>query len=130
MSVLLDWLRQQLDADEAEINRHPDGEDYGMGGRDLDATEESNYPCSPYLRIDKAFALRQVAALRAILDLHEPRVDYQRRLVCDYCDRLCHSRSGLGCEDPDAPFPCDTVKHLAAIYADRPGYAEAIGDER
>lgn len=32
---------------------------------------------------------------------------------CDYCASLCHSRSGLGCDDPDAPAPCLEITDLA-----------------
>jgi hypothetical protein len=81
-------------------------------------------------RHDPARVLREVEALRAIIDLHEPReyVTYLKHVTywqCGYCAGLCHSRSGLGCEQPvDALWPCDTVRLLAAIFSDRPGYRE------
>lgn len=71
---------------------------------------------------DPAAVLADIEAKRAILDLHSAVLDGKDRPVCDYCDQLCHSRSGLMCDDPDAPYPCYTVKLLASAYRDRPGY--------
>lgn len=68
MNELLVWLRAQLDEDERLIAEHPDGEDYGDGGRGIWAEEESNYPCAPYLRISKARALADLAVKRGLVD--------------------------------------------------------------
>jgi hypothetical protein len=27
---------------------------------------------------------------------------------------MCHSRSGLGCDDPEAPYPCPDILDVAA----------------
>lgn len=69
--------------------------------------------------------LREVEAKRRILDLHAPVPTFHHdQPQCEYCASLCHSRSGLGCDSPDAPYPCDTVRLLALPYADRPGYRD------
>lgn len=65
---------------------------------------------------------RHVAAHRELIELHEPE---QRQVAwprgayvqCSYCASLCHSRSGLHCDEPgDAVYPCDTVKLIAKGY--------------
>lgn len=66
MNDQIAWLRTQIDADQAEIERHPDGED--DPDRDIEATAERNYPCTPYLRINKRRALDEVEAKRRMLD--------------------------------------------------------------
>lgn len=77
---------------------------------------------------DPARVLAEVEAKRRILDLHEPRpsgsINRSGPTQCGYCADLCHSRSGLGCDSPDAPYPCDTVRLLALPYADQDGYRE------
>lgn len=69
--------------------------------------------------------LRMVAAHRKILDLHAPSEYRIRRsggitqvvLQCDHCASLCHSGSGLSCDEPcDAVYPCETVTLLAEAY--------------
>ena len=57
-----------------------------------------------------------------ILDLHAPEpsnyVDGQyvpgepTGFQCGYCAGLCHSTSGIMCNSPDAPYPCETVRLL------------------
>lgn len=57
---------------------------------------------------------RDLAAKRRMLHLHSPLADYKGRVQCEYCAGLCHSRSGLGCDDPaDAMYPCNTARLLA-----------------
>jgi hypothetical protein len=40
-------------------------------------------------------------------------------MVCDECTQMCHSETGLRCEEPgDAAWPCaELARHLAAIDA-------------
>lgn len=77
-------------------------------------------------RWDPARVLAEIDAKRKLLDLHAPFKSNWHRgvLQCDHCAELCHSRSGLGCDSPDAPYPCPTVRLIALPYADRPGYLE------
>lgn len=53
-------------------------------------------------------------ALRAVVELHAPRQhDFSEALQCVHCADQCHSGSGLGCDSPDAPYPCDTIQVIA-----------------
>jgi hypothetical protein len=64
---------------------------------------------------DPADAVRRYEADLRRLERHapSPQLHYDE-VVCDYCYDLCHSRSGLMCDTPDAPWPCDEIKDLAA----------------
>jgi hypothetical protein len=113
---LIDWLRAQLDTCEAKNLRVLEGDNWDWFAGSESGSER---------------ALQEVGIFRKLLDLHEPReyVTYLKHVTywqCGYCAGLCHSRSGLGCEQPvDALWPCDTVRLLAAIFSDRPGFQEA-----
>jgi hypothetical protein len=46
-------------------------------------------------------------ANKATLERHKPVNEaWGERIVCEWCENLCHSGSGLRCNSPDAPFPC------------------------
>ena len=72
--------------------------------------------------------LAECQAKRAIVDMHKPttledlwgaaRADLAKRLVCDY-DSSPDSHLG-----DTAEWPCTTLRHLAAVYADHPDYQE------
>jgi hypothetical protein len=87
---LLTQLREAIDATEAEALKHTDGGD----------EKESNYPCNPYLRVNRDWALRWVAAAREVLSIHAATG------VCDNCssDQWLHRA------------PCPTVRALAGVY--------------
>jgi hypothetical protein len=61
-----------------------------------------------------------IAALRAVLDLHQPREDGGHFAIpdgvvqCGHCADNCHDHySGLYCEHPaDAVWPCPTVRAI------------------
>lgn len=117
---LVAWLGLQLDEDERGVREwtHPRADGLlTLSLRDIHEWTE---------RAGPARVLREVEAKRKMLDLHWPQnAGYRMTEVqCGYCAGLCHSRSGLGCDSPDAPWPCDTVRLVAAIYSDRPGYQE------
>lgn len=68
-----------------------------------------------------AQARQAQAALRAVVELHAPvklRI-YSAGVpvevaVCDHCASLCHSRSGLGCDEPrDGAYPCEDIRTIA-----------------
>jgi hypothetical protein len=113
---LTQFLRAQVDDDERSARI------WGSACVHIQACDETGDFTD---RFGEARILAEVKAKRAVLDLHESTVDYQGRAVCRHCTDLCHSRSGLGCADPDAPFPCETVSLLAQPYADREGWNEA-----
>ena len=52
-----------------------------------------------------------LAAVEAVLELHKEVGSWRSGVYqCGQCAELCHSTSGLGCEDPiDAVWPCPTV---------------------
>lgn len=64
-----------------------------------------------------ARAERAEAAEARVRALHVKGEDYQGRPYCEECASLCHSRSGLGCDDVDGAWPCPTI---AALDAQRP----------
>lgn len=61
--------------------------------------------------------LRQTTRDRRVLERHEAHLDGMDRLVCACCEELCHSRSGLMCDSPDAPWPCLEIRDMADAYA-------------
>ena len=87
-------------------------------------------------RWDPARVLAEVEAKRRMLELHVPEPSgyingvYQMASepigdpFCSHCANLCHSSSGIMCDNPDAPWPCPTVRILALPYADHPDYRE------
>ena len=56
------------------------------------------------------------SALRAVVELHKPMtgVNYRSNTPqCSYCRSLCHSNSGLNCEDDgDGLWPCGTILRI------------------
>jgi hypothetical protein len=67
------------------------------------------YAAEHIARHDPARVLREVAAKRKILDHHKP-VRHEGRTMCHSC---------LGAE---ISWPCQTLQHLAVIWADHPDY--------
>ena len=55
-------------------------------------------------------------ALRAVVELHKPvEMPYAKvegTLTCNYCSGLCHSRSGLSCDDCPPLYPCPTIQAI------------------
>ena len=55
-------------------------------------------------------------ALRAVVELHKPvEMPYARvegTLTCFYCSGMCHSRSGLSCENCPPVYPCPTIQAI------------------
>ena len=67
---------------------------------------------------DPARVLRQIEAKRELLALHAAE-------WIDTGDADGNDRSGYFCAECDGKtFPCRTLRLLAAVYADRPGYQE------
>lgn len=106
MADLVEWLEQQLrtdeqiarDAEEAGIDDEPT---FWVGRADVWRRA-----------IGPAAVLRTIAAHRAILKLH--KVNATPGEGC----RVCDEYKGYDY----APEPCETVRLLAAIYQDRPGF--------
>ena len=58
-------------------------------------------------------------ALLAVVELHKPvEMPYARvegTLTCNYCSGLCHSRSGLSCDDCPPLYPCPTIQAIEKV---------------
>ena len=61
-----------------------------------------------------------VAAVEAVLELHKEVGSWRSGVYqCGQCAELCHSTSGLGCEDPiDAVWPCPTVTAIQSALGE------------
>lgn len=71
-----------------------------------------------HVRSEHAAELAASLGLLAVLELHKPRdattfVGRPRPPQCAECADQCHSGSGLSCDDPDAAYPCETVRAVA-----------------
>jgi hypothetical protein len=150
MDDLVTWLRAQLDEDErvaraAHVSRpgpwavRSDStgviEIYSVVREEQRGGDSNVFPDAWHpeasehaARWNPARVLAEVEAKRRLLDLHKPvpsgSIYKPGPLVCTHCAELCHSRSGLGCDDLDGVYPCPTVRPLALPYADRAGYRE------
>lgn len=122
---LASWLRAQLDADEAvaravEDNSAPWDGQWKADGPDCLRTYNDwvlfyghTHPLAPGLvnhvvRHDPARVLRETDAKRRILHVH---VDQRE------CERCAWFNDEL--------YPCETLRLIASVYADRAGYDES-----
>jgi len=76
-------------------------------------------------RHDPAHVLREVAAKRKLIELHAPAVIHGEKGGADWYNRMTICRTCTPSQQfPETAWPCDTVKLLASVYADRPGCKE------
>lgn len=122
MGDIVEFLRQRIAEDEAVANELDDDES-GVG---LEVMTATGYPCEQYLTIGKARVLRDVAAKRAIIDLHQsvPLVDGAEGTTCAACGPTADDHSVWAFPGEDWT-PCDTLKILAGIWVDHPDYDPA-----
>ena len=124
MADLVQWLTAQLDADAAPIPMPAWHKGYcmesyvedgrcGYCGADEDPANVTYQERSPQ-------ALREVEAKRGLLALHSP--SEFGAWVGDDDDQMPACRT---CGNLTARFPCKTLRLLASVYDDRPGYQEA-----
>ena len=112
------FLAARLDEDEA-IARHAGSCDFYDDVDDsVPLADERNH----ILRHAPARVLREVAAKRAILDVHSATypVTYPQPSGQPTCG-VCHA--GGWDWDPEQ-WPCPTVRALAAVYSDHPDYRQ------
>lgn len=132
---LVTWLRAQLDKDERVAREALEWEDERFTRHEWSWSHVARLSGKVKRQDVVAGApsprgqLAEVEAKRRILDLHPPFTDHAGRVRCETCAELCHSRSGLGCNDPvDAMYPCETVDDIARLlaqaYAGREGWRE------
>lgn len=87
----------------------------------VDAYDCVDPHCTPRASNDRCTRHALAAALRAAVKLHAPTqvTTYGAGLpiqvwVCGHCANLCHSRSGLGCDEPrDGHYPCADIQAIA-----------------
>lgn len=148
MSDLVEWLTNILDEDEAAAEgngtiawltfREPDGTmrytAVASGEPDdhwcVDGEERTNY-ASVRVVLDEHQMLADIAAKRAILELHQPSRPadtwYWLERECAECGHRWHRDTPPG-TPPTVIGPevaCPTVRLLGTIYAARPGYDES-----
>lgn len=152
MTDLVTWLRAQLDREEGDANlipgggyqparwtahRVPDGDWAEIRQHDLpvgaDADEGEEISTAGLMtwgrnedlhvaRWDPARVVAEVAAKRAILDLHAIVSNGCDKPDSDYCQECYYDR---GYNPQGFPMPCPTVRLLALPYASNPGYEES-----
>lgn len=66
--------------------------------------------------------LAECAAKRAIVELHSPVKDDGWKSGAAHGNLWCGSCGSI--DDSPEPFPCDTLKALAAVYASHPDYRQ------
>lgn len=123
MADLVEWLRTQLDADAAPIPMPAWHEGWCMemyveDGTCLTCGGEED-PANVTYQERSPQALREVEAKRGLLALHTP--SELGTWVGDDDDR---EPACATCGDLTTWFPCRTLRLLASVYADRPGYQE------
>jgi Family of unknown function (DUF6221) len=137
---LVEWIRAQLEDDQRFAQRLQDHRpgpwtidaDYGgepAGGTavmdsagELVAVARGGYVGDYIADHDPARVLRDVAAHRKIIDVHDPaRHEYPELRQCPVC--ISDQTGYPELWNPDQA-PCSTLRLLAAIFDDRPGYQE------
>ncbi|MEU8136092.1 DUF6221 family protein [Streptodolium elevatio] len=137
---LVAWLTEQLDHDQriAESTRQasPSWQNFDMDGELRDDVNAGTVCIAgdadrAHIALhDPARVLREIAAKKAIIKAHGPHLLYHQ-VVKDYdgSQRLGTLVRCRSCEPPQEitrdTWPCPTLRHMAAVYADRPGYDES-----
>jgi len=116
MDDLVTFLTAQLDEDERQA-------DALQGASWWIDTDEERIGDAVRHFTDDDRVLAEVAAKRSLMAGHEPVENWgYQKFQCRECASKCHSRSGLSCDQPDAPWPCEILRALAQPYASRPGW--------
>lgn len=120
---LVAFLRARLD--EVEFRARE-----GLGWQTGSRYEGQPQGWVDYLRTagNPQFVLAQVAAGRAILELHKPDRDpadqwYGHDVRCEECGGITGS-AAIGERGFQRSWPCATLRHFAAVYSDHPDYQE------
>jgi hypothetical protein len=106
--TITEFLTARLDEDEEVARRVPQWQ----APEELRAMTTRGSIDPPFLVVASERVLRDVVAKRAVVGLHS-----------SHWSGDCWSCSGDHGADP-TPAPCDTVRHLAAVYADHPDYQQ------
>lgn len=112
------FLTAQLDADEAAAR---------AADPLVTRQRRSVWVCGKYghVAVDPARVLAQVAALRAVVELH---ANAGERTVWDVEPYAVDACAACGADEFPVPYPCATLRALASIWKDAPefdaGWAE------
>ena len=79
-------------------------------------------PGAHIARHDPARVLAECTALRAVLEIHAPVEVYRERpLACTTCVKADEGGDYV-IDEPEAVWPCPTLRALASIWADHPDF--------
>lgn len=134
MEDLVRWLNTQLDEEQQEAEealRRTTTTRRRIGGQWVeDTVQPPEWRRSVW---DPARVLREINAKRSVVELHKPipdptppfrDVDGFLCSVCTAGGAMYDQQRGVLFTDLTV-FPCATLRLLAAVYADRPGYQES-----
>jgi len=129
MSDMIAFLRARLDEDEAAARAVAGHELFDGTGIVVMHTHASgtrsvtlpSHVARFAARWDPARVLAEVAAKRAIIELHAPIPEDDLRLRAGSCT----SCGDQGCCGHDEEYPCATLKAIAQPYADHPDFDPA-----
>jgi hypothetical protein len=113
MSDLTDFLLARYAEDESTIEKVWEDNTEWLPGAGI-WTLDLPLGAPEHAIVTKERAAAEVAAKRAILDLHKPVLDAADGTW--WCDMLETSTHSI--------WPCSTIRALAAVYADHPDYRE------
>lgn len=107
------------DVDDCVVARTHDAADWNREGyvEDLDNGRACHIAAQ-----DPARTLTRVTAIRALAARHTRSDPRHGAVRCYDCADMCHSYSGMNCDSPDAAWPCEGIRGIAAIWADHPDY--------
>jgi len=120
MDDLAAFLAARLDEDETIARAAGSCDWYDDIDDSVPLADERNHAW----RFAPARVLREVAAKRAILAAHRAHRyegPYPSTPTCTVC---ITERKGYQEEWDDDEWPCATLRHLAAVYSDHPGYRQ------
>lgn len=132
---IVEFLTARLDEDAARLDRAAEAEAEALrhdGMPDTTAQEIKDFWLDPETETEWPRVLADIAAKRAILDVHKiyvegkresPNIKYSETwkpdvgcVNCDW-DNDCAAIEDNG-------YPCETVKLLASVYSDHPDYRQ------
>jgi hypothetical protein len=135
--ALIEWLRAQIDEDErvardaleerwayspplVSYDAVPDDDGhFEMGGEEVETLGFAPEDLTHIARQDPDRTLAEVAAKRAILELHQPWTAVSAHVVPNPRCRECGD-----IDEYPVAWPCPTLRLLALPYAGQPGYRE------
>lgn len=123
MNDLAEFLRARYAEERAEAERQPDEGAFDMDPWEIRKDVEGGWPSTDYLRIAKLRVFAEADAKLAIIKAHP--------VTRDVTPESPDGRHGFGCEtchqDEGLIIDrgwCVTLRALAAVYAEHPGYYE------